>query len=49
MRGWAIVVGRTNAYVNITDDSEKLLVSLDCKDMEKIVKAWVKARGGYPE
>lgn len=49
--GWAIVIGREpkdRPYLNIEDDEGRLLVSIDRSEMDRIVKAWVKARGGYP-
>lgn len=49
--GALLIIGKrpTNRpYVNIEDENGRLLASIDHVEMNRLVKKWVKANGGYP-
>ena len=50
-QGKAIVIGtraKHAPYINIENQAGQVVVSLDHKEVSRIIKKWVKAWGGYP-
>lgn len=48
--GLAVVVGGgiREPFCNIYNEADQVVVAFDKTDMDRLVKAWIKARGGFP-